>query len=508
MPEEDDGTQPTRAILPQVLLSCACCVVGISYGMSTGHSAVLLPHLQSDNSSLSIDTDTGSWIASVYAIASPVGCLLGGLAMDIWGRRNINMIGNVGMVVGWLLITFAENAAMLICGRIVEGFSRSILATCITVFVDELADPTFRGFIVCSMFTCVSIGIMAISGLGALVDWRMASALAALPSVVNVISLYFVSESPTWFVRKNRMEDAERALQWLWGPGNEAQARDELSGLIARLRPRQRYHQKTLDSRQIIKTIRDFFKPRIVKPFLIIHLFNIFQAFCGLGIFTYYTVDILSKTRKFGTEIMDDYSTTVLVSGVRVVTVLVSSFLMLRVGRRTLAMTSGVLSSISALCLGALLCLNSLEFGSPISPQREANITFTFILVYAGAMSFGFFGLPSVMIGETQPAHVRGFACGYIYTVNDLLLGGVVKLYPWMSSNLEIHGLFFMFGISCVLCTIFVYLFLPETQGLTLQQIEDYFRKPNIMWINRNKYSDGRTEREDIDVDIISKALN
>jgi hypothetical protein len=46
----------------QVLLSCVCCVVGISYGMSTGHSAVLLPHLQAENSSLSIDTDTGSWI--------------------------------------------------------------------------------------------------------------------------------------------------------------------------------------------------------------------------------------------------------------------------------------------------------------------------------------------------------------------------------------------------------------------------------------------------------------
>jgi MFS family permease len=69
----------------------------------------------------------------VYAIASPVGCLLGGLAMDIWGRRNINMLGNVGMAVGWLLITFAEDAAMLISGRIVEGFSRSILATSITV---------------------------------------------------------------------------------------------------------------------------------------------------------------------------------------------------------------------------------------------------------------------------------------------------------------------------------------------------------------------------------------
>jgi SP family facilitated glucose transporter-like MFS transporter 8 len=254
-------------------------------------------------------------------------------------------------------------------------------------------------------------------------------------------------------------------------------------------------------------TVRDFFKPRIVKPFLIIHLFNIFQAFCGLGIFTYYTVDILSKTRS-GTQIMDDYSTTVLVSGVRVVTVLVSSFLMLKVGRRTLAMTSGVLSSIAALCLGILLCLPSLEFGSPVPPQPVANMTFVLILVYAGGMSFGFFGLPSVMIGETQPAHVRGFACGYIYTVNDLLLGAVVKMYPWMSISLQIHGLFFLFGASCVFCTIFVYLFLPETQGLTLQQIEDYFRKPNVMWINRNKYSDGRPEGEDIDVDSISRALN
>jgi MFS family permease len=59
--------------------------------------------------------------------------------MDIWGRRNINMLGNVGMVVGWLLITFAGGVAMLISGRIVEGFSRSILATCITVRDTSLA---------------------------------------------------------------------------------------------------------------------------------------------------------------------------------------------------------------------------------------------------------------------------------------------------------------------------------------------------------------------------------
>jgi SP family facilitated glucose transporter-like MFS transporter 8 len=144
--------------------------------------------------------------------------------------------------------------------------------------------------------------------------------------------------------------------------------------------------------------------------------------------------------------------------------------------------------------------------GSPISPKIEANITLASILIYAGSMSFGFFALPSLMIGETQPSHVRGFTCGYIYTMNDLLLGAVVKLYPWLSSSLQIHGLFMFFGISCVMCTIFVYLFLPETQGLTLQQIEDYFRQPNIMWVTRNKYAnDEESHKNDMSVNRVGR---
>jgi hypothetical protein len=76
------------------------------------------------------------------------------------------------------------------------------------------------------MFTFVTVGIMAISSLGAFVVWRTASALAALPSVITIILLYFLYESPTWFVKRNRMVEAERALQWLWGPGNEEQVSD------------------------------------------------------------------------------------------------------------------------------------------------------------------------------------------------------------------------------------------------------------------------------------------
>jgi hypothetical protein len=92
--------------------------------------------------------------------------------------------------------------------------------------VDELAHPKFRGFIICSIGIFICLGNMAISSLGAIVDWRTASALSVLPSVINIISLYFIHESPTWFVKKHRMAEAERTLQWLWGPGNEQQVSD------------------------------------------------------------------------------------------------------------------------------------------------------------------------------------------------------------------------------------------------------------------------------------------
>ena len=187
---------------------------------------------------------------------------------------------------------------------------------------------------------------------------------------------------------------------------------------------------------------------------------------------------------------MDDYSTNVIISGIRVISVLISTVLMLRAGRRTLAMISGILSTLSALCLGIL--------------QLEANLTFALLIIYAGGMSFGFFALPVIMIGETQPSYFRGFACGYIYTMNDLLLGGFLKMYPWMLTTLQVHGLFLLFGISCAVCTIFLYFFLPETQGLTLQQIEDYFLQPNIMWITRHRYQNERKGTEDVELENIS----
>ena len=225
---------------------------------------------------------------------------------------------------------------------------------------------------------------------------------------------------------------------------------------------------------------RKLLEGHALKPFLIMHFFNAIQSLCGLRILTYYSVDMLSHMP----GVLDVYTCTIVLSGCRACTVLVMCLITNRVGRRKLALVSGTCSCVFSCCLGLLLA-----GGSLIPHHVMSLLTFSLLLAFVISMSFGYLILPSIMIGETQTSSIRGIACGYMFTMNEVILGAILKLYPWLMSTLKINGLFLMFSLSCGVCTIIVYLFLPETQGLTLQQIEDYFRQPNILWTRRNNLS-------------------
>jgi hypothetical protein len=89
------------------------------------------------------------------------------------------------------------------------------------VLADEVADPKFRGFTICNIMTVVSIGILAITSLGTLWAWRSAAGVTTAVFLLSVLPLTLMSESPSWLVRKGRLEEAARSLKWLWGPGRE-----------------------------------------------------------------------------------------------------------------------------------------------------------------------------------------------------------------------------------------------------------------------------------------------
>ncbi|XP_069696056.1 facilitated trehalose transporter Tret1-like isoform X2 [Periplaneta americana] len=467
-------------------------LVCVSGGMALGHSAVLLPELQSSNSSIVVDEETGSWIASVYSFTTPIGCLFGGVAMDVWGRKRACIIFTLLMVLGWTVIAGSQDITMLLVARIIEGFSRGAALTILSVYGDELVSPKLRGTILTGNACFVSLGIMVISVLSAMVDWRTGSGIAAGVSAISLFSTALIPESPMWLVRKKRMTAAERSLQWLCGPGRYLEVKEELLELQKRLCiPSENVIGNKITSKdrisQSVHLVRQFLKPNILKPFLISHFFNTIQCICGLNLFTYYSIDILSKLRRNSSHGPDDVIANIILSVVRLAATLLTAVLLIWVGRRPVGIVSGLGSFFFATALGILITVQASENRYPISDAIESWLNFSIVLLFFVFISLGFFVLPAIMIGELQHSTTRSYVCGYIYTTNDLILGAVIKEYPSLSNNLGMNGLFFLFGSSCLVCTVFIILFLPETKDRTLFEIEDYFKQDNVLWLNRKK---------------------
>jgi hypothetical protein len=97
------------------------------------------------------------------------------------------------------------------------------------------------------------------------------------------------------------------------------------------------------------------------------------------------------------------------------------------------------------------------------------------------------------MIGEILPSKIRCVGGAYIFTMNDIGMFFATKAFPSLARVLGTHGLFWMFGASSLLCSLFLYLMLPETRGRSLVQIEQYFLQSNVFWVTRKKCQKGNS---------------
>ena len=89
------------------------------------------------------------------------------------------------------------------------------------VFIDETADPWYRGNILCFQIILLNGGTLLMSSFGALVHWRSVCIACTLFTALAGFLLLFTPESPSWLVRNKRNEEAEKSLIRIWGPGSK-----------------------------------------------------------------------------------------------------------------------------------------------------------------------------------------------------------------------------------------------------------------------------------------------
>ncbi|KAL3288199.1 hypothetical protein HHI36_002649 [Cryptolaemus montrouzieri] len=447
----------------QVLIALGPFILTIVMGMSEAYSAIMLPQLQHPNSSIKIDRELASWIASMAALPMAAGSFSGGYLMDKIGRRAIHIWGSVPLILGWFVIAAADSSTFILIGRFLTGLSDGILGAPPNVYIAETSHPSIRGVLMISTSATVVFGILFVHVLGTFLSWKLTALICGLIPIPFVIFMCFTPESPTFLARKKKYEEASKAF--LWCRGTSMESLKELDELLGR--------QRTINDaseNNIMKQIKNLSQPEVWKPLVIICVFFFTAQISGNTVIAAYTIDILEECGLSG-DVFNAYFAMIVMDVFRLISSIASLVFVKTMKRRTLAMLSGygVCASLFLLC-GYSYIAPKMGISSTIFPM-------ICLVCYVCFIAVGIQPLSWTMMGEIFPIAYRGVGTGLASLTCYLFFFAVVQTFPYLLVVFgNIFAVFIFYGVCTGFGTVFLHVFLPETKDKPLHVIEDHFK--------------------------------
>lgn len=328
--------------------------------------------------------------------------------------------------------------------------------------------------------------------------WRTVALICFSVPVLTILVILFVPETPLWLLMRDNVEGARKSLQWLrgWVSGPAVEA--ELSEL-------QRYCTAAkkcklcADSDADVCDCEDttwrvqwsrFTASRNLKPFMVVTLFLVFAQLSGFAAMRPYLVPIL---KRYNVPIDADQAMSII--GLLKLTANLTIMCSVKwVGKRRLSLLSslGVSACTASLGIYAYWFLPSAEVASGLFP-----LIAVFLLAFM--TSLGIAPIPWMLLSEVLPIRTRAITSGITVTINYIVVFAATKTYPQLETLLEMHGvlwLYFCFGATGFL---FLYMFLPETENRTLEEIENHFasRPMTDKCIQQMIHRDGQGDEKD-----------
>lgn len=403
------------------------------------------------------DTLQGFLVSSVL-IGAVIGAATNGILADIFGRKKIIMATAVIFILGSILCAFAPNVYVLILSRIFVGFAVGIVNFVVPLYLSEVSPKNLRGTLVSLYQWAITAGILFSYFINAVFaqavyNWRWMLFAGVVPGLVLFIGMCFMSDTPRWLVSKNRDDEAKKVF-------SKIEPDIELEKEIAEIK------ETLVDNRQE-KAFR--LKKWMIMPF-VVGIGIMFAQICtGINTIIYYAPTIF-KTAGFDSNLTAIYATTG-IGVVNFIMTIVAVFFTDRIGRKPLLYfgLTGVMLSLFA--LGTSFAFAGV-LGSSLKWVAVGSLV-TYIICFA--MSLGPIGW--ILVSEVFPLRIRGIAMSVCTVSNFAFNFLVVGSFPVLLHRIGGAWTFWIFGIVSILCIIFVYFFVPETKGISLEEIESNWRR-------------------------------
>lgn len=429
---------------------------GLLSGFDTG---VISGALLFINQTWDLSDYTQGFLVSSVLIGAVIGAGTNGILADMFGRKKIIIATAVIFIIGSILCALAPNIYVLILSRILVGLAVGIVNFIVPLYLSEVAPKQMRGTLVSLYQWAITAGILfsyVINGAfaSAVYNWRWMLFAGVAPGIVLLVGMSFLGDTPRWLVSKNRDEEAKKIYRKIEPSENADVAVAEIKETL-----------KTEGGSD--KKIR--FKKWMIMPF-VVGIGIMFAQICtGINTIIYYAPTIF-KIAGFDSNANAIYAT----AGIGLINFLmtiIAIFFTDKLGRKPLLYVGLTGVMLSLLGLGCAFHFASI-LGASLKWVAVGSLAF-YIICFA--FSLGPVGW--IIVSEVFPLKIRGLAMSLCTVANFAFNFFVVGSFPVLINRVGGAYTFWMFAFVSLLCIIFVYFFVPETKGISLEQIESNWIK-------------------------------
>lgn len=444
------------------------------------------------------NSGTKGWLVAILELGAWVGVLLTGYLADKLSRKYTIVLAVIIFCIGVVVQTAAFHPSSILGGRFITGLGVGSLSMAVPLYNAELAPPEVRGSLVALQQLAITFGIMVsfwidygtnfIGGSGATqreAAWRVPLGLQLVPAIILGVGILFMPFSPRWLINQGRDDEALVVLsnarrlppdsdlvqiEYL-----EIKAQYLFEKEISEIKFPQ-YQDGTFSSNFKLG-LHDYLSLLRTRTLLVRVLIGsltmFFQQWTGVNAILYYAPSIFQNLGLTGS------TTSLLATGVVGISMFLATIPAViwidDWGRKPVLVSGAFLMAGCHIIVAILFGLFHDSWHTHVAAGWVACA-----LVWVFAMGFGYSWGPCawILVAEIWPLSVRGKGVSIAASsnwMNNFIVGQVT---PTMITHLG-FGTFVFFGVFSFLGGIFVMFFVPETKGLTLEEMDDVFGDAN-----------------------------
>ncbi|XP_075985368.1 facilitated trehalose transporter Tret1-like [Anticarsia gemmatalis] len=422
-----------------------------------------------------------SLLGSLPSLGAILGTAIAGACFNTFGRRNGGVLISLPFVISWAMIAVTSSINMVLAARFLAGIAAGGTLVLVPVLVSEVSDDSIRGMLASVSMFQYCIGTFMSYMMGWFLSYNMVIWINIVLSIVCTVLIMLSEETAVYWLMKRREEDAKISISKYRGvPVTSKIVQDELYRLKKLVWSAEEM-KSIIDPEDATQTEKEklnpsekntqvgekmssykmlFMIPSSRRAFIVVTVLTSLQVFMGLVPVQVFLSSVFAETDPSKADLY-----TVVFAIVQFIGALVTVVAADKYGRRVLQLGS---SAIVCFCLAALGVLIQFKIAPPW-------VTVAFIMIFCFAFMMGVGSIPYVLLAEVFLPEVLNLATMVIIEWVWFLNFFIIGVFPYITDLVGITGAFYCFAIISFFNTIISHIIMPETAGLSSEQIQEVF---------------------------------